>query len=114
MNTIKQKRISADINRCLCQIINKESKDELLKDITITGCDVTNDLSFCYVYFTALDDSNTKLLEKELNDDTSSFLRTELSKKIDLRHTPKLVFKYDNSIKYGDNIERIIKEIHEN
>lgn len=113
MNIIKQRRISSDINKALCEIINEESHDELLKNITITGCEVTNDLSFCKVYFTSLLNSDIKILEKELNDSTANYLRGRLSDKIDIRHTPKLVFKYDKSIEYGDNIENIIKRIHE-
>ncbi len=113
MNLIKQKRISSDINKALCEIINEESHDNLLKNITITGCDVTNDLSFCKVYFTSLLDADIKTIERELNDSTAKYLRGRLSDKVNIRHTPKLVFKYDESIKYGDNIENIIKRIHE-
>lgn len=113
MNNIKQKRIANSINKCLCEIILEEAKDSLLKEITITGCDVTNDLSFCKVYFTSLNDSDTKKLEKELNDNTANYLRGKLSGEIELRHTPKLVFKYDTSIAYGENIEKIINKIHE-
>ena len=49
---------------------------------------------------------------KEL-EEAKGFLRGKLSENIDIRHTPELVFEYDNSIEYGMNIERIIKEIHE-
>ena len=112
MNIVKQRRISSDINKALCEIINEESHDDLLKSITITGCEVTNDLSFCRVYFTSLNDTNKKELLKELNDNTADYLRGRLADKIDIRHTPKLLFKYDESIEYGNNIENIIKEIH--
>ena len=46
-------------------------------------------------------------------EEAKGFLRGKLSENIDIRHTPELVFEYDNSIEYGMNIERIIKEIHE-
>jgi len=113
MKEIKQKRISSDIYRALNEIILEESHDDLLKNITITGCEVTNDLSFCKVYFTSLIDSCHSSLESELNDNTAKFLRGRLSEKIDIRNTPKLIFKYDKSIEYGNNIENIIKKIKE-
>ena len=113
MNIIKQKKLSSEIQKALMEIIFNEAKDELLKSITITSCEVTNDMSFCRVYFTSLLDLDHKAMEKELNDDTSSFLRTKLANYIDIRTTPELMFKYDNSIAYGDNIERIINKIHE-
>ena len=54
MPKYKIKRIASDIERYLCDIIINEANDEILKSITITGCDLTNDLSYCKVYFTSL------------------------------------------------------------
>ena len=58
-----------------------------------------------------MNEDKDKVLE-ELNE-ANGFLRGQLSHNIDIRHTPELVFEFDNSIEYGMNIERIIKEIHE-
>ena len=113
MNQIKIKRIASDIQYNLSVICGVEARDSILKTITITGVDVTNDLSLARVYFTSTLDKDQKEIEKELNDETSSYLRTELASKIDVRHTPKIRFIYDNSIEYGTNIEKKIKEIHE-
>ena len=112
MNSVKQGRISSEIQKALMEIIFNDSKDSLLKDITITCCEVTNDLSFCKVYFTSLSDMDHKQLEKELNDNTAKYLRKELAKLINLRNTPELSFKYDESITYGEKIEKIISQIH--
>lgn len=113
MNQIKLKKIGSQIANELSTICLLEAKDSLLKRITITGCEVTNDLSFAKVFFTSLENTDTKILEKELNDSTSGYLRSQLADRIDLRHTPKIIFKYDDSVAYGNKIENIIKEIHE-
>ena len=47
-------------------------------------------------------------IEKELNDSTAGFLRTKLAGKIELRHIPKIRFKYDESIAYGNNIDNLL------
>ena len=69
-------------------------------------------MSFGKVYYTVLDqtkkDSTQKALEK-----ASSFIRTRLADKVEIRHTPELHFIYDKSIAYGEHIEEIIKEINE-
>ena len=39
------------------------------------------------------------------------FLRTKLAETIDIRHTPALKFIFDESIEYGANIEKILKDI---
>lgn len=65
------------------------------------------------MFFTTTSDMEHKELERELNDETSSYLRSKIAERIELRHTPKIRFVYDNSIAYGNNIEKIISEIHE-
>ena len=94
-------------------IVLEEAHDSLLHSITITGVEVTNDLGLARVFFTSTMPMEHKQIEKELNDDTAGFLRTKLAGKIELRHIPKIRFKYDDSIAYGNNIDDILSKIHE-
>lgn len=112
MNQIKLKRIASQIIREVSDILNNDARDNLMHTITITGCDVSNDLSYAKIYFTCALDIDKKSIEKEL-EEASSYVRHELSSRIEIRHTPKLVFKFDESIEYGNHIESIINEIHE-
>lgn len=106
----KIQRISSDIQKYISNILLNETRDDLLKSITITGCEVSSDLSYAKVYFTSLSNMNHKDLEKEMKE-ASSFIRGKLSNMIELRHTPQLNFVYDNSIEYGNRIEKKLKEI---
>lgn len=110
MPKYKIPRIASDIQRYIGDILINEVNDEILKHITVTGCDLTNDLSYCKVYFTSFDKMDIKELEKEVNE-ASSFIRGKLSERLDIRHTPELKFIYDKSIAYGEKIEKIIKSI---
>ena len=109
--SVKIDRLSNTILETLSKIIFEEVKNPLIRNIVLTSCSVTNDLSFAKVYFTCMNEDKDKVLT-ELNE-AKGFLRGKLSQNIDIRHTPELVFEFDNSIEYGMNIERIIKEIHE-
>lgn len=112
MASYKTKRIASELVQIISNILANEANDSLLKTITITGCDVTKDLSFAKVYFTSLSSLSKEQLEKELKE-ASKYVRGEVSKQINLRHTPELRFVFDDSILYGKKIEEIIKEIHE-
>ncbi len=112
MSSVNCKRIASEMVRVISEIIMEEARDSLLKTITITGCEVAADLSFAKVYFTSLRDMDHKDLEHEM-EEASSFLRGQLSERMELRNTPKLKFLYDESIQYGEKIERILKEIKE-
>ena len=94
----------------LSNIIFKEIKNPLIKTVTLTAVEITNDLSFAKVFFTCMDEDKDKVLA-EL-DEAKGFLRTKLANTIEIRHTPELIFEFDNSIEYGQNIEKIIEEIH--
>ncbi len=111
MPNYKIKRIESDIARIISDILANEAKDELLKTVTITGCNLTSDLGFCKVYFTSLSDLEKKALEHELNE-AAPYIRGELSKRIDIRHTPEIKFIYDESIEYGKKIDDIINSFN--
>lgn len=113
MPSYKIAKISSDMARVISEIIFNDARDNILKSITITGCKVSRDLSYAKVYFTSLSEIDKNALVKEVNE-ASSFIRTEVANKLDIRHTPILEFVYDDSIEYANRIENIIKEIHEN
>ena len=112
MSEIKMKRIASQIAKEVSNILSNESRDENFKMVTITGAEVTNDLSFAKVYFTIMNEKEKDKILKELNE-AAGFIRKEIAEVVELRHTPEISFYYDESIEYGNNIERIIKEIHE-
>lgn len=110
MPSHKIARISSDISRNISDILMNEANDELLKTVTVTGCEVTNDLSFCKVYFTSLSDMSKKDIERELNE-AAPYIRGKVSERVEIRHTPQIRFVYDESIEYGKKIEDIIKNL---
>ena len=103
MASLKSKKVGSEMVKVISEIIANESRDELLKTVTITACDVANDLSFAKVYFTSISNLTKEQIEKEM--------RTELASKIDIRIIPKLKFVYDESIEYGNRIESILQEL---
>ena len=112
MPSIKIQRLNHVIQEEISMILMREVKDENIKFVTITGVDTTSDLSFSKVYYTVL--NKNKLEEtKEALEKASSFIRTKLAEKIEVRHTPELKFIYDTSIDYGEHIEKIIEKIKE-
>ena len=108
--SVKIERLNHQFQEVISEILYKEVKNPDLKFVTITGCEITNDLSFCKVYFTVLG-KDTNEIKKEL-DNAASFIRGEISKRIEIRHTPELRFIFDESIEYGEKIEKIINEIN--
>ena len=42
---------------------------------------------------------------------SAGFVRTEVTKRLNLRSTPEIIFIFDDSIEYGTRIDTILKEV---
>ncbi len=111
MKNIKLERISDMLVEQISYIVNRRVKDKDIQFVTITECKVASDLSYAKVYFTVLDDSKRMETLKALKN-AKGFIRSELKDRVDIRYIPELEFVYDESIAYGQNIEKIIDSIH--
>ena len=109
--SIKLDRLGHIFTEAISKIINEEVKDDDIKFVTITAVDITSDLSYAKVYFTNLIDKDRDKVEKALNR-ASSFIRGKLFDKVEIRKMPELTFIYDESMEYGNKIEKIIDEIN--
>lgn len=110
--SIKIDRIGSMLTKEISYILMIEIKDQDIKFVTITDCQVTNDLSYAKVYYTVLNEERKKETAEALKN-ASGFIRKTLADRIEIRHIPELQFIYDESIEYGKKIETIIEQIHE-
>ena len=108
--SVKIDRLNTAFVEKISEIIHDDVKDNNVKMVTITDARVTNDLSFAKIYFTTMDDDRKKVL-KALNK-ASTYIRTMLCEKLDIRKMPEITFIYDESIEYGKKIEDIIERIN--
>ncbi|MCC3381306.1 30S ribosome-binding factor RbfA [Paenibacillus farraposensis] len=111
MAKIRTGRVGEQIKKELSQLIQTDLKDPRIGFITVTGVDVTNDLSQAKVYLSVLGDEEQKTSSLKALDKANGYLRSELGKRIRLRHIPELIFKIDESIAYGSRIEKLLSDI---
>ncbi|WP_152392512.1 30S ribosome-binding factor RbfA [Paenibacillus guangzhouensis] len=113
MAKIRVGRVGEQLKKELSQLIQSELKDPRIGFVTVTGVEVTNDLSQARVFLSVLGDEEQKNNTLKALAKANGFLRSELGKRIRLRHTPELLFKFDSSIEYGSRIEKILGEIQD-
>ncbi|MDU7764241.1 MAG: 30S ribosome-binding factor RbfA [Staphylococcus sp.] len=114
MNNIRAERVGEQMKQEIMDIVNNKVKDPRVGFLTITDVELTNDLSQAKVYLTVLGndkevDNTFKALHK-----ATVFIKSELGSRMRLRIIPELTFEYDESIEYGNKIERMIQELHKN
>ena len=105
-------RVEKIIERELASILFDSVKNEKLKFVSITKVSVTKDLSIATVWYTVLgNEGEIEATKKEIVD-AKGYLRSELAHRLDLRKTPDLKFKYDESLAYGNKISKILEELN--
>lgn len=113
MSRIRVHRVGEQIKKELSLLLQNEFKDPRLGFITVTGVDVTNDLSQATVYLSVLGSDEQKEQSLGALARGKGFLRSELGRRIRLRHVPELIFKFDTSVDYGSRIEQLLRQIND-
>jgi len=111
MAKVRVGRIGEQIKKEISQLIQYELKDPRIGFVTVTGVDVTGDLSVAKIYISIMGSEEEMKSTFIALEKAKGFLRTEVGKRIRLRHTPELVFKLDESIAYGNKIEKILQNL---
>jgi ribosome-binding factor A len=123
----RAQRVGDQIQKELASLIQLEVSDPRIGMVSITGVEVSRDLSHAKVFVTVMNtlsedasvnqltlsspgeldrievQENIKALTK-----ASGFLRTMLSKRLRTRIIPKLQFYYDNSVEKGQQLSGLI------
>ena len=107
----RTRRVAELIRRALADIIRDRLPDRGLGLLSITATEITRDLSRATVFITILGEEEDQERATEILNEESSALRHELSRTLNLRHTPEIEFRYDFSIERGVRLSRLIDDL---
>ncbi len=104
-------KINEEVHREIAGII-RELKDSRIPLMTsVVAVSVTNDLSYAKVYVSVMGDETVQKRALEGLKSAAGYVRRELGRKVELRHTPEIIFELDHSIEHGAHINTIIKNL---
>jgi ribosome-binding factor A len=93
----RQARIDAEIQRTVAEIIGRELKDPRLGFVTVTRCEISNDMMQCKIFVSIIGDRHVARQSMDALDSAAGYIRGELGAAVKLRHTPELHFVEDRS-----------------
>lgn len=105
------KRLESNSLRELSIILSRDSHNDSLHEVTLTEVRITRDLSYMTIYYSVLNDKHKEKVAEEL-ERSKGYLRTTLCSKINARKMPELIFKYDESLAYGNHMNELISSLH--
>ena len=79
--------------------------------VTVTRVALTEDLRLARVSVGVLGDQAQRDKTLEGLRQASGFLRRELGKRLRVRHTPELAFRYDEGLDATDRVAKLLEEI---
>lgn len=98
----------------LSMLLIRRVRDPRLSSVTITEVDATTDLRIARIYVSVMDDEEeTRQNVLHSLQGAAGFLRRELAQRLEVRHTPELVFRLDESARYGQRIDELLAQIRQ-
>ena len=106
----RQGRINDEFQKEVAMIL-RDVKDPRVSGafISVTGAEVTPDLKYAKVYYSALMGDKKEVRRGLLS--SAGFIRGQVAKRMNLRITPEITFIEDSSIEYGAKISKILEGI---
>ena len=104
----RQERLAHELRDRIASILKFRVQDPRLLSITITGVNLSPDLSFARVFFRALEDRD-ETAQAFLR--AKSFIRRQLAEGLRLRRVPELHFQLDSAPEHAARIDQILGDL---
>ena len=107
--TRRTSRVGENVRDALAQILRTDVSVDI-GWVSISEVEVSPDLHYARVYMTGLKEEETKKAVEELRR-VAGQIRHHLGKRIHLRYTPELDFRYDETAMRALRVETLLREV---
>lgn len=108
--TRRTSRVGENVRDALVQILRTDIRDFDFGWSSISEVEVAPDLHYARVYITGLKEEDTKAIVEELRR-VAGQVRHHLARRINLRYTPELDFRYDETAMRALRVETLLREV---
>lgn len=111
MSNQRAARVGEQMREVLANLIRTELKDPRIGFASIVKVEVAGDLRHAKVFISVMGDEKQKKDSLKGLTSAAGFLRSELSKAMQLRYMPELHFELDESIEHGARIAQLLVQV---
>lgn len=104
----RTRRVGEQLQRELAVLIRDEIGDPRLGMVSVSGVEVSRDLSHAKVFVSTLGKPADAEASVQVLQGAAGYLRRLLGQRMTLRSVPQLHFKYDDSIERGARLSSLI------
>jgi len=110
--TRRTERVNDTIRVELSDLIKRRVKDPRICQLTtVTQVITSADLKHAKIFISVMGSEDEKSETLKHLKSATGYLRTELSKRLTMRHTPELIFEQDDSIERGAHLLELIDRV---
>lgn len=106
----RMRRVDEAVRAVLSDAIATDLKDPRVGFVTVTGVKTSPDLRHARVYVSVLGDDQAREASLDGLRSAQGFLQGALASELKLKHTPTLMFDYDESVDHGMRITQLLEE----
>src|SRR3989304_9577373 len=107
----RSEKVADLIQKEISQMLVKSIKDPRIGFVTITRVAVSEDCRSAKVYFSVAGTLEERERSMEGLSSAKGYVRKELGRRIRLRYTPEIIFKFDPSIEYAIHIGEVFRQL---
>ena len=107
----RSEKVADLIHKEISEMLVKTIKDPRIGFVTITRVSVSEDYRSAKVYFSVPGNLEERQRSMEGLNSAKGYVRKELGRRIRLRYTPEILFKFDPSIEYAIHIGEVFRHI---
>jgi ribosome-binding factor A len=105
----RSERVSDQMKQEIADILMRKIKDPRIGFVTVTDVEVSDDLRNAKVFVSVYGGDKEASL-KGLKS-ASPFIRAELGRRMRMRFTPELLFRFDSTVEQGAHIMEILRSL---
>lgn len=112
--SIRTERIAEQLRQEISVILRDEVTDPRVEMCSITRIELSRDLSHAQVFWSPLAGGDAEIEEMEDGlGSAAGYVRKLVARRLSLRHTPEIHFRYDPAIGEGDRMLALLKDVRE-
>ena len=111
MSLTRVPKVEDFLKKEISQIIASQVRDRRYKFLNIVDVKCSTDLGVATVFFTIIDGDISDSPDYKSFEKFASMVRSKLSKFMQIRRVPKLIFKYDKSLERYNNIDNLLNSL---
>lgn len=113
MSQYRLERLKGQFKEEVSDIL-RNMKDPRIGFVSITSLEVSGDHRHVKAFVSILGNEEEQQATMKALENATGFIRSEMGRRIQLRHTPEIIFRLDDSIEHGAHINKLLKDIERN